>query len=353
MTDTTLETPCPRPDKKWRFNTLQYAQAARDAINLRTGFDLHIYQCACGQYHLTSQGTDDKTMPVKTNSTRLDTGRTPLAPQDPPLDPHPTTTRYLITPGVAAQWLQNANTHNRALRERHVDALAGAMLRGEWVDNGDPIRFCTQGVLRDGQHRLAAIVQAGRPITAFVTTGLPPQSQITMDTGARRLFADILKLEGYSDTLALAALVNRVYRWESGQVRSVQLKPSHQQLLQILARHPELPDALPAGKRISHVTGLSTSLGAFAWWLFSMISREDAAVFVNRLVDGVGLESGSPILALRRVVLKNAAARAKHPDFVMLAMVIKAWNAYRVGRPMHTLAFKSGGAAPESFPEPE
>lgn len=353
MTDTTAPAECPRPDKKYRFNTLEFAQVARKAIALRTGFDLWIYPCQCGQFHLTSQPqNEDRLMPAKTNNVRLNPARTPLAPQDPPRDQYPTTTQYIITPGVAAHWLETVNTHNRNLRERHVDMLAGALLRGEWVENGAPIRFCTEGILRDGQHRLAAVVQAGRPITAFVTTGLPPESQVTMDTGAARLFADVLKLEGYADTILLSAIIHRVYRWQSGQTRSVQLKPTHLQLLQLLAAYPELADAIPVGKRLSKTVGLSASIGALCWWLFTAVSAEDADVFVERICDGVDLGNGSPILALRRVLLNNAQARAKHPDFVLIAMTVKSWNAWREGRPIHNLAFKSGGAKPEAFPEP-
>lgn len=130
------------------------------------------------------------------------------------------------------------------------------------------------------------------------------------------------------------------------------LRASHQQLLEILARHPELRDCLHVGRRVHNAVRTTTSIGGLAWWLFFRIDADDACFFVDRLCDGADLTDGSPILALRKALINNAAARAKQPDFVVIALVIKAWNAYRQGRTMQVLAWKSGGAAPEAFPEP-
>lgn len=342
---------CPRPDKRLRFNTEAFAEAAAKTINFQTGKQLRPYRCRCGQYHLTSWPESRKPVPVKTNNVKLNPARTPLAPQEVPLDNHPTTSQYIITAGVAEHWLE-ANTHNRAVRERYVETLAAAMNRGEWVENGDAIRFSTDGVLLDGQHRLAAVVHSGRPINAFVTTGLTPESQITMDTGSRRTFADVLKLAGHPNSITLAALATRVYKWDSGQVRSNLYRPTHAQLLSIIDRYPQLPDALTYGSRIYNAVKLTQSVGAFSWWLFSAVDEADAEVFVDRLVDGAGLQEGAPILALRRTLLSNSQARAKQPDFVLIALMIKAWNAYRDGREVKLLVWKSGGATPEAFPEP-
>lgn len=64
-----------------------------------------------------------------------------------------------ISPDLARDLLAK-NPHNRNLRVRRVEQLAGAMTRGEWVFNGDAIRIADSGMLLDGQHRLAAIVRS-------------------------------------------------------------------------------------------------------------------------------------------------------------------------------------------------
>jgi hypothetical protein len=65
----------------------------------------------------------------------------------------------MVTPVKAGEWLQ-ANTPNRPLSKPIVKAFAEAMRRGEWVVTHRGIAFDTNGVLVDGQHRLAAIVEA-------------------------------------------------------------------------------------------------------------------------------------------------------------------------------------------------
>lgn len=59
----------------------------------------------------------------------------------------------------AADYLQY-NTNNRPIRQSHVDHLADEMLSGRWKFNGESIIFDDQGVLRNGQHRLTAILKA-------------------------------------------------------------------------------------------------------------------------------------------------------------------------------------------------
>src|SRR5438046_2404287 len=56
----------------------------------------------------------------------------------------------------AEQWLA-ANTANRPLSRSTVRGFADAMRSGEWLVTHQGVAFDTDGVLVDGQHRLAAI----------------------------------------------------------------------------------------------------------------------------------------------------------------------------------------------------
>ncbi|HEY5050458.1 MAG TPA: hypothetical protein VII50_06125, partial [Acidothermaceae bacterium] len=64
-----------------------------------------------------------------------------------------------ITPAKAAEWLE-ANTTNRPVSRTVVRSFAEAMKRGEWIVTHQGIAFDVSGVLIDGQHRLAAVVEA-------------------------------------------------------------------------------------------------------------------------------------------------------------------------------------------------
>src|SRR5438874_11918141 len=72
-----------------------------------------------------------------------------------------------ITPKKALEYLEH-NTANRPLSGRTVRDFAQAMRRGEWRVTHQGIAFDTSGALVDGQHRLAAIVEADVPVEVTV-----------------------------------------------------------------------------------------------------------------------------------------------------------------------------------------
>jgi hypothetical protein len=259
-----------------------------------------------------------------------------------------------VTPGLAKEWLDH-NTHNRNIREQVVDGYAVDMAAGHWPENGQSIKFSVTGVLLDGQHRLAAIVKSGVTLRMLVVRNLPDETQMTMDTGAKRTFADVLRLNGESYVVPLAAVCLRVYQWKQGVRKSLKggTRPTHIQLLTILEDHPELRRSVEVGKRVTVTGALSAGTASLCHWLFNRINTSDCAFFYARLYDGAGLPQGDPIYALRRA-LDNLAKGAGRPDEAhVTALVIKAWNLYRAGSEINVLLFKAGGANPEQYPEPK
>lgn len=80
--------------------------------------------------------------------------------------------RVLVTPEVAAEMLTK-NTRNREIVEASVEQFADLLRRGEFEKfTGKPNRaavsFASDGVLRDGQHRLTAIVRSGVATEMYV-----------------------------------------------------------------------------------------------------------------------------------------------------------------------------------------
>ncbi|MBR1526588.1 MAG: hypothetical protein IJ640_08010, partial [Prevotella sp.] len=57
----------------------------------------------------------------------------------------------LVTPAQARKWLADMRT-NRAIKPRLVNRYARQMTRGNWHDNGETLKFDTNGKLCDGQH---------------------------------------------------------------------------------------------------------------------------------------------------------------------------------------------------------
>lgn len=73
-----------------------------------------------------------------------------------------------ITPEMAEVWLES-NQGNRKISENTVIAYANDILAGNWDESvGSAICIDENGILRDGQHRLSAIVHAGVGIHTWV-----------------------------------------------------------------------------------------------------------------------------------------------------------------------------------------
>lgn len=105
--------------------------------------------------------------------------------------------RMIVTPEMAAGWLEAANTKNRSLSQRSVELYAAEMAAGRWVEtHQNAIGFYESGVLADGQHRLAAVVKSGASIPMFVAFGMSEDAVNAIDQGRPRTMSDVLTLSG-------------------------------------------------------------------------------------------------------------------------------------------------------------
>lgn len=102
-----------------------------------------------------------------------------------------------ITPAMAHHWLEAANVSNRRLSPNTVAKYAADMAGGSWRNtHQNAIAFYADGALADGQHRLAAVVKSGVPVTMFVATGLDREDGPAIDQGRSRSVGDGLVLGG-------------------------------------------------------------------------------------------------------------------------------------------------------------
>lgn len=262
----------------------------------------------------------------------------------------PTVSTETITPDDARRYL-GFNTHNRNLRARVVSGYARDMKSGNWRWNGETIKIAKDGTLLDGQHRLAAIVEAETAVDMLVIRGLPNLAQETMDAGAKRTLGDVLKLRGEANVVPLASTIRGVAGWLAG-ARGTSMQFTNAELLQTLEQHPDIRLAVSPASRAYAATALPMGIGGTAWWLFSQIDAADADHFFDRLASDEDHHAGEPVHALRKLLLGQRETRGERNRKVLLAVTIKAWNKYRAGEPCTVLRFTPGGANPEQFPEP-
>lgn len=96
-----------------------------------------------------------------------------------------------VSPELARLYLEG-NTENRNVRESRVKMLAEVITRGEWVTTHQGIAISSNGRLLDGQHRLLAIVKAGKSVDVMVTTGADESSFSAIDLHDKRRISDAL-----------------------------------------------------------------------------------------------------------------------------------------------------------------
>lgn len=256
----------------------------------------------------------------------------------------------LITPAKAADMLA-ANTTNRPLSKPTVRAFAEAMRRGEWMVTHQGIAFDVNGVLVDGQHRLAAIVEAETPVELTVFTDVAEGTFDVLDTGKRRNAADVLAIEGEKSATMLAAMVRTVLLFEirpdlnwSGGSASV----TNHQIVAGLAEHPKLRDYLSVGEQIAAGTGMIKSAAGAASYLISHANkRADLSPWFDGIIEGAGLAKGDARLAFRRVMLTDARKRAgqvmrRRDTREHVGLYIKAFNAWATDEhPLPALRFST------------
>jgi hypothetical protein len=113
-----------------------------------------------------------------------------------------------LTPQMAKELLK-MNTKNRSVKPIK-NVYAEQMRRGEWKENGEPIIVDINGIIKDGQHRLHAVIDSGHTYKVPLIFEVLPDVMDTIDTGTNRSFIDVLQLEGYKNQILLSATVKSV-----------------------------------------------------------------------------------------------------------------------------------------------
>lgn len=254
-----------------------------------------------------------------------------------------------ITPDLARKYL-GGNTSNRPLRPGVVERYAEAISKGDWELNGETIKFSTDGILLDGQHRLEAIVKSGKSIQTHIVRDLPPEVYDTIDTGAARKPRDTLSVDGEANATILAVACRLLYMHEQLGSVNVQSKMVNlittRDIVETLSRHPGMRQSVSA---ICGNKGLrpyiSAQPAAFLHYVFRQIDQTQADLFFDYFGKGANLDAESPLLHLRnRLLTMKADNRAYRAE--KIALIIKAWNLYRKKRPTRSLRWNET----EDFP---
>jgi len=239
-----------------------------------------------------------------------------------------------ITPVVATEMLKK-NLNNRKVSENHVRFLAEEMRNGNWLFDGQPLRFDENNVLIDGQHRLNAIIKSQTSQNLLIITGLKKESFRVMDTGKNRNAADVLSINGEQYYSTIASCAKFIIMLKSGSSDRNRIgRTSNTNIVKWLENNRSIVDHIKTAEKLKHAfSGVLTStyIASFRF-LFAEKDVLKSEEFIRKLCTGLDLTEKDPILTLRRTLIKEKMAKWNMPQKDKQALIIKGWNAYRLGK---------------------
>lgn len=237
----------------------------------------------------------------------------------------------VITPAFAKQLLEQ-NPHNRPLTRSTVDRYASDMKSGRWNNNGQGIVLTPDGMLLDGQHRMAAVVQAQTPIAMLVVRGVPREAFVTMDSGKPRTLADVLGIGGYRNTSILASIAPLSFNYAAGV--SIRYNTTKPQLEAFISQHPYMANVASQIGAIHKLQLPKSSLGAVMFLANEGRAYDtEVAEFLDGVATGAGLWKGDARLTLREWFINiRDKDRGRIVRETAFAAIARAWNAYAEGK---------------------
>jgi hypothetical protein len=232
-----------------------------------------------------------------------------------------------ITPPLAAELLRR-NEHNRNIKPIKVAHFASDMAGSRWAFNGEPIIISDTGELNDGQHRLAALIDAEATLSFLVVFGVPRETRTTIDQGTARHAGDYLAMEGrpYANNAATIARYIISYERSEGRGFYSRHRITNAEVVERVRADPQITDAAAwAYKNANlyrHLVG--HAIIATAYYLFNRISPADAATYLEQVTLGENIERDDPAFAVRAALAKERRYRAE-----ALEVVLIGWNRFR------------------------
>lgn len=244
-----------------------------------------------------------------------------------------------VTPEIAAAWLDK-NTDNRKIAKRLVGAFSRDMTNRKWQLTGDSIKFATDGTLIDGQHRLMACKESGRPFDTLVVYGLPHKLKSVVDTGKSRSATDVMAMNNISNPSGTAAALRLLAAEKTGVTPVGGIATmTHSELLEIFDRHNKIYLYVPYGSQLPR--GVSAAAVGFINYVGSTIlgKKGRAQAMVEVLKSGIPDYDGDPIHRYRERIISNyEGSIGTYGNRVAAIQTLKyCWNMFAKRTPVERL----------------
>ena len=228
-----------------------------------------------------------------------------------------------ITPQKAAEYLRKNTDNYRKLSLTTVGKYAAEIKAGRWQLNGEPIVVGENGILKDGQHRLAAIAKAGVPVQMVIVRGVD-DSVTVYDLGKNRTTEQIVTASGYEVNATIMAAANLLLNQTSAALKGEVIE-------YVIKHHAELQRAFRGVCTMEkQVRKASTVLASYLMLRTGAMPFYEVQVFfrcfTTREMTGLDGYVASPALVARRMFeerFKNKTGRfiqREQLEILILAM---------------------------------
>lgn len=252
----------------------------------------------------------------------------------------------LIDPD-SARMLLEGNIGNRPLSKATVARYAKEMKEGRWQPNGQSFSIFWDDkrcILLNGQHRLLALIEANVTLPFVVVEEDSADVFSTLDIGKTRATNVILGMAGFQNVNVLQSIARITINYE----RFADSKEPWERVgitaPEILAwvREHDGPVLLQAIHHYNQahlrLSPTNTWYGGVAWLVATRSAHKDEWLrFHEAYSTGAGLDSGSPVLALRSYTINRSRLIGKFAQSAWdrqahVAVGIRAWNDWLAGK---------------------
>lgn len=230
----------------------------------------------------------------------------------------------IITPEIASKYLEKNTNNYRNVRQDRVNAYAVDMKNGNWKNNGEAIVFGTDGILKNGQHRLMACVKSNTPFETLVIRGC---DEIIYDYGYTRTTKQELLNENINISTTMIGAVKLFYKILT-----------HNRITPEFTIRQYIKSNIECLNRASNITSTSKSVSkksACMLAVYCMIKTKEICddtltEFVKILNSGnsVGSDEPSPALVARRQIM-DLGSRGTQVQETIFSIMIYALRDYK------------------------
>lgn len=236
-----------------------------------------------------------------------------------------------ITP-QNAQVLLERRRAGHSINPQAVKIYAEAMKEGNWVFNGMPIIFGSEGSLLDGVQRLQACVTSETAFRTLVADNIREDTLHTIDQHRRRSYNGVLESRGEEHAGTMMRMMSKLIRYENGTVGMPDTQIPWMRYDLVLDSNPLIREAAALSVEQRGIMLKSTARHVLIYMALAAGHRRELFRFLDmlRVPEAYSADEAGYVLAMQMQIARQA--RNELPLDEMLGNAILAFNDSLHGR---------------------